>query len=108
MDLENQFGGSFRARWCLLVPVGEPRGAHWCLKVSLFLNPLVPVGACWCLLVPVGAWWCLLGVPVGAWWVYGLAPQNRQTAKLGAASLYNTAWLALSVLFTLYTRAQDE
>ena len=26
MDLENQFGGSFRASWCLLVPVGEPRG----------------------------------------------------------------------------------
>ena len=39
----------------VMVPVGEPRGAHWCLKVSLFLNPLVPRGACWCLLVPVGS-----------------------------------------------------
>ena len=53
---------------CWLVPVGEPRAAHWCLKVSLFLNQLVARGACWCLLVPVGP---RFGAP---------KPANRQTA----------------------------
>ena len=81
VDLENQFGSSFRARWCLLVPVGEPRGAHWCLTISLFLNPLVPRGACWCMLVPVGACWCLL-VPVG---------RRRRHLELRPRAIHSTA-----------------